>query len=612
MRKKLLFFVAASLSICLQMNAQNEQDYTVPSWTLYQRTVVAGSPDPAVLVSKYHPYNVNVTLNGDPTAQMGVAWFTNTGVTGTKLQWIEGTATNASSFTGANEITATSTPFDDVNYVSARENNNNNQDLINKTGFSIGEKRSYISNKALISGLMPNTTYSYRVGGVNGAWSEIGTFTTAKANKDEFEFIYVTDTQANTDEMFDISAKTIDRAFKDVPNAKFLLIAGDLVESSGSNSSEWEWEQWFEKMQSQWYHLPIAPVQGNHDTSPFSNWSYHFNTDTSYNASQPSSNPNAKTAMDGTVYSFVYGDALFMIFNYEDYAKGETYFSALETWMENQVAAHPEVKWRIAVYHKTMFTGSGSHQNDSDGKTVRERFAKVLQRLGVNFALQGHDHIYEVIGVVATDETTFTRLPSAVTGQTYSASVGTREDMTGIHGGTFNTTNGVLYFLNNSAGKKKYEPRTETQMNNAIGSHGIQNYYTLFNRFGQTGEPTFSRVQVSSDAIRVSTYTVNEAGESSLFDAFEIVEDNLGINETPNPDDMLIIYHHDQQIVLESKKSTILSVGVYDFSGISLYQNNHVNSNSIRIPSAQFGRQVLIVKVKTEKGEVITKKVLNK
>jgi len=30
-------------------------------------------------------------------------------------------------------------------------------------------------------------------------------------------------------------------------------------------------------MQSVWLHLPIVPVQGNHDTSPFGNMFHHFN-----------------------------------------------------------------------------------------------------------------------------------------------------------------------------------------------------------------------------------------------------------------------------------------------------------------------------------------------
>ena len=68
---------------------------------------------------------------------------------------------------------------------------------------------------------------------------------------------------------------------------------------------------------------------------------------------------------------------------------------------------------------------------------------------------------------------------------------GERENMTGKNGGVFDVSKGTLYFLNNSAGKKKYEPRTEAEMIASLGKHEIENYWGLFSgKFGQTGEPT--------------------------------------------------------------------------------------------------------------------------
>ncbi|GHT62073.1 hypothetical protein AGMMS50239_14440 [Bacteroidia bacterium] len=523
MEKKLFLVGALLLSLSLQINAQVESDYTVPSWTLYQRTVIAGNPNTSLLVPKDYPYNVNVTINGDPSSRIGATWFTNAGVTGGKLQLKEG---NTSDFSSAREIVAVSVDVNDIMYVSS---GNNNNDLVEKTGFGKGEKRSYVSNKALIDNLTPNTVYSYRVGGVNGLWSDAGTFTTAKTNEDEFSFIYITDTQSNTDEMFEISRKTVATAQANVPDAKFLLVTGDLVETSGNNNSEWEWEQWFETMKASWQKLPIVPVQGNHDTSGNGNMFHHFNTDKSFNAAQ--SEAAAKTAMEGTVYSFVYGNALFMILNWEDYGKGETYFSAVETWMKAQIAANSNVRWKFVAYHKNMFTGSGSHQSDIDGRTVRERMAPAFQEMGIDLVFQGHDHIYEVIGVINAgkngETNTYATVEGAVTDQTLTAG-GTREDMTGIHGGTFNVQKGVLYFLNNSAGKKKYEPRTEVQMVAAESTTRVPDYYQFFNRFGQTGEPTFSRVSVSTDAVNISTWTVDDAGVPTLFDAFKVIRGEDG------------------------------------------------------------------------------------
>jgi hypothetical protein len=187
------------------------------------------------------------------------------------------------------------------------------------------------------------------------------------------------------------------------------------------------------------------------------------------------------------------------------------------------------VKWKIAAFHKTLFTGSAGHQNGSDGRIIRERFAHVFHDLGIDLAIQGHDHVYEVIGVIAADGTNFTHLADAVTNQTFVTLTpadgrSLSADVTGKRGGIYDVSDGTLYFLNNSAGKKKYYPRSQEQMEAAFPQHGVKDYFDLFNKFGQTGEPTFSRVKVSTDAIEIDTYTVSDNGETALFDAFRIVK----------------------------------------------------------------------------------------
>jgi len=542
MKNNLLYilFILTLFSACTNIGSPVEQDYTVPSWTLYQRALHSGkTADEAkqLLIQKDYPYNINTTIHGDPMTQMGVAWFTNANVTGGVVQIVEGKADNASTFETAREISAVCEAIDSINYVSLSNNNNksNNEELIRSAGFEKKEKRSYTGNKALITHLKPNTTYSYRVG-KKGAWSEIGSFTTAKDNEDAFDLIYVTDPQANTDEMFDITKRTVETAYKQTPDAKFILVAGDFIESSKEQSSEWEWEQWFEKLQNVWLHLPIVPVQGNHDTSPFGNMFHHFNTDNTYNEQQ--TDDITKTTMDGTVYSFVYGDALFIVINYEDYQKGEFYFASIERWLRKQVADHPDVKWKIVTFHKAMFTGSNSHQTEEvtesckeqDGRIVRERFASVFQDLKMDLAIQGHDHIYEVIGVVAANGKNYTRLANSVSNQitvtpTITDGKSVSPDVTGIiRGGTYDVSNGMIYFLNNSAGKKKYYPRSKEQMEAAYPQHGVKDYFGFFNKFGQTGEPTFSRIRVSTESIDVNTYTVDNNGKAELFDAFKIVK----------------------------------------------------------------------------------------
>lgn len=558
MKRGTLAVALLSASLCgasAQEITLNPADYTTPTWTQLQR-VMAG------LQSGKLPYSINMTYNGDPTTRMAFAWFTNPEVKNGKVQLVVKNGDEAPDFSQpALEIAATSLEVKDLNYVNSRNN---------VEGIEVNSKKSYTSHKALATGLEPATTYYFRVGNEEG-WSETGSFTTAAPSYDEkqgFSFVYITDTQAQDDEMFDVSQKTVHAAMKKVPESAFVLVNGDLVESSGSNNSEWEYEQWFSTMQDVWMNYPLVVAQGNHDTSGNSNFAWHFNTDTTFNATSP-----VRTAMNGTVYSFVEGDALFMVINYEDWSK-EGYFDALSDWMREQVKANENVKWRIATFHKNMFTGSQSHQSDNDGRVVREHMLPVFDELDIDLALQGHDHIYEVIGPV--DNATKTLVDGAVEHVETVEPSGVRENMTGKAGGVFNVAKGTLYFLNNSAGRKKYEPRDEAAMIAAFGDHGVENYWGLFSgKFGQTGEPTFSDVQVTKDTIFIATYTVNDAGEPSLFDSFKVVkegdEGTVSINET-QASNIRIYLNENQQVVVS---------GLDDAEQIEVYSTNGVMTKQV-------------------------------
>ena len=500
------------------VNSFNANDYTVPSWTLFLRakTALLANKDSvssanmlstiAKLKSSSMPYNIVMNLNKDPKTKMAFNWFTNAGVTGGKVQILAGNATDSLAFNSPlMVVNARCDSAKNLNYNVSANGLNALAGIANNT------KISYMFNKALVSGLTPNTQYSFRVG-KNGAWSTIGTFKTAKATKEPFSFVYVTDPQAQTDAMFNVSQTTTHAAQAMYPNANFWLSCGDLVESSGSSNSEWEYEQYFETQQDIYMKNPFVPVEGNHDISTNKNFTYHFNTDSV-------AFDYALATTPGSLYSYVYGDALFMHMTYENY-NTTGYLDSLAIWMNNQVKANPTTKWRIAVYHKDMFTGSSSHQSDADEVVERAKMEPVYDSLKIDLAFQGHDHVYEVIGPIKYKSL----IPNAVSNQTIVAPT-IRDNITGKFGGTFDVKQGTMYFLNNSGGQKKYEPRTQAQMDAALAQTQVPNYFGMFSgRFGQNGLPTFSNVTISTDSINISTYSVDSVGNSFLFDAFKIVK----------------------------------------------------------------------------------------
>jgi acid phosphatase type 7 len=503
-------------SLLVVANTLVDTNYSVPSWTMFLRAktklAATGSADAATalktaiaaLKAKDVPYSVVSTFNGNPASQMGFDWFTNANATGGKVEIVSGRTTDESAF---------ATPTVSVNAATSSYTTNYNiaaNYLGMLAGIADNTKKTYTVNKALATGLTANTVYSYRVG-KPGAWSSIGHFTTAKADKSDFSFIYFTDPQAQNDDMFSVSSKTMHTAVAKAPNANFILSCGDLVESTSPNA-EWEYEQFFQTQQDIWNEYAFAPLEGNHDNSSNKNFTRHFNT-----AVTPFD--SALSTVPGSVYSFVYGDALFMAMSYESY-NVPGYLDSLQNWMGRQIAANPNTRWRVAFYHKTMYTGSGSHQSDADGRIVRDSMGPIFDSLHIDLALQGHDHIYEVIGPVKNK----TLVAGAVTKQD-TVTADSRANVTGRLGGTFDVANGTLYVLNNSAGKKKYEPRSEHVMDSVETGLGLSHYFKMFTgRFGQTGEPTFSEVKVSTDSINISTYTVNDAGTATLFDAIKVVK----------------------------------------------------------------------------------------
>ncbi|MFO7575064.1 MAG: metallophosphoesterase family protein [Bacteroidales bacterium] len=494
---------------------KTESDYTIPSFTRLRMAVTAVENDSTrageladalnSLVPAGMPFSVTVNIKGDPSSGMGFNWLTDSGYMSGQVQIVKGIAGNDRKFRRPFlTVRAVSVPVDTLPY-SVRGNN-----LEALAGIPAGTKKSYSSHKATVSDLKPGRVYSYRVGNDEN-WSQTGTFTTAGRNQKEFSFMYTTDSQATTLADFDVSQTTTHTAFQIYPDVDLWICSGDLVNAAGTNNSQWEWDQFFGTQQDLFLNIPFAPVVGNHDRSPNKNFTYHFNTSEIDFDREMSTSP-------GSVYSFVYGNTLFLAMSFEDYRR-DGYLEALAKWMKEEVEKNPDVRWRIAFYHKNIYTGA-AHQTDADGIIVRDRFAPLFDSLKIDIALQGHDHVYQVIGPVKDKKLA----PGSVSRLT-EVSFDRRENLTGKMNGVFDVTEGTLYFLNNSAGKKKYNPRSKEDMDRDSERLGVPDYWSLFTgRFGQTGRPTFSHINVTDEKITVTTYEVSDDGREIPFDRFEVVK----------------------------------------------------------------------------------------
>ena len=310
-------------------------------------------------------------------------------------------------------------------------------------------------------------------------------------------------------------------------DARFCLFPGDFVETGTEQNSEWEWERWFEEsIKPVIMQMPIVPTDGNHDDSPLLNYDYHFNTPTDFAMSVPAS---YRPQFHGITYSFVYGDVLFLVYSLQDWwrsSSGEasmksTYLSVdVKNWFKEQIALHPNTKYRVTLSHKNIFSGSG-HSVDSETPLFREIMLPILKECEIDLAIQGHDHCYEVIGPVDPDNMVV--VDGAVT-NVRDTVVNTNTNMTGKVGGTFKTDDGTLYFIGATCGRKRYYPYDRTKLDSYYDKHKVTNYFDLFtSMFGQPGSPSFTKFTVKDGAIEMNSFTADKNGNANLFNTMKVV-----------------------------------------------------------------------------------------
>ena len=514
--------------LVIEADAKYEaKDYTVPSYIQMVIAKEAARRDStaanvADLQAKINalqpyqaPYDVVVNINGDPKTQMAFAWFTNETMKEGKVQLVAKANATEADFANATTIDAATETTKPLPYAV------DDSGILWKAKMDKDQAHTYTTHKAIATGLTPNTTYTYRVG-VDGYWSEMGTFITAPATAEEFSFIYMSDSHIMTQEYIDDANAAARAALKIAPNAKFCTFPGDFVENYCS--SEWEWERVFEEaLRPMTYQMPIVPTDGNHDVTYGTNFQYHFNTDKTFHDAAESA---INEALDATTYSFMYGDVLFLVFSLQDYWKGAHSYDNLTSvyltnhvgnWFKDQVAAHPEAKLRVGLVHYNIFSGS-SHQDDEMGPLLRATLLPVIKECEIDFVIQGHDHCYEVMGPVDAD----TRKP-IMEDIADREKVSTSVSASGYKGGTYTVDNGAMYFIGSTCGHKRYWPYNKEDMEEDFNAHKVENYFDLFTgMFAQPDKPSFSVFTVKGTTITVDSYTANPDGSADKFNSFVV------------------------------------------------------------------------------------------
>lgn len=505
------------------------------------------------------PFNISISVNGDPSKSIGIAWFTNPHIEEGEVLYIK----KGDSWDNALSIQGSCTK-NELNYLSST-----NSEVITQTGYSPYTKREYSCYKAKLPDLESDTEYNFIIKNKNAS-SHIGSFKTVNPDK-EFSFIYLTDFQVHNKFSFDLTEKTIRNSVANNPDASFILVNGDFIESFENNYAEWEWEHFFLRMRDIMMNNIFVPVIGNHDANPSNNFSLHFNTDDSFN-----DNANVKTRMPGLNYYFTINDCLFFVLSYEEYKK-EGYFEELKKWMDSVLKIESDKKWRIALFHRCMFTGA-EHQHEPSQLIIRENMCEWFDLNKIDLAIQGHDHVYQVIGPVSNKD--YKQLDYLISNLDYTPDEIDFSNMKGRKNGNFNLNEGTLYFVNNSAGYKRYIPLTEEQMIKKKYYHKVDDYWSLFSgRFGQNHKSSYSNINVNKDGIQISTYSldndkVNDNNEE-LFDKINLIKnDDLA---TPiisiKPNDYFIV--ENKILTFKNIDNKGIKVWIYDYVGREILSSSN-------------------------------------
>ncbi len=259
-----------------------------------------------------------------------------------------------------------------------------------KTGETlVGSKRGqnksvsrYEYHSTIISGLTPDTEYSYDVLG-NGSDDGKGTFRTFPYKIQPFHFCVLGDTRSR----HDVHRQVVNRIIEEKP--LFVVNTGDLV-GNGNNISDWE--HFFEINKELIKNVPYYTVLGNHEKD--SKNYYNFFT----------------LPGNERYYFFTVGNALFIVLDMEgpDYQTpsylsdegreifwneiGKKYFDEEKEWLEHLLNVNNEAGFIFVFFHPTWYSIKSSRVEEA--KQRREYWGDIFERHHVQVVLNGHDHYY--------------------------------------------------------------------------------------------------------------------------------------------------------------------------------------------------------------------------
>ncbi|OFV98388.1 MAG: hypothetical protein A3H28_02515 [Acidobacteria bacterium RIFCSPLOWO2_02_FULL_61_28] len=237
----------------------------------------------------------------------------------------------------------------------------------------------YYQHKVALTGLDPNTDYSYAVfaDGQGLAEGDGLNFRTSGAGR--LSFLAFGDCGSGGAEQKALA----ERMQQERPS--LVLPLGDLAYGRGS----------FEEFQSRYFgvyreimkRVPFFPCLGNHEYMTRNGFPYLALHDVPI----PSDLPDTDR---GRYYSFDWGNVHFVALDSNDPLERAVQGSGpMLEWLENDLRSTRKF-WKIAYFHHPPYAG-GAHDDDPLSALVRSHVVPILERYDVALVLSGHEHSYQ-------------------------------------------------------------------------------------------------------------------------------------------------------------------------------------------------------------------------
>lgn len=297
-----------------------------------------------------YPDRVVLTWAGNPSNSQAVTWRTDRSVQRALAQ-IAVAEENGHDIRPT-EIEATTTPFSS----------------------ELGGEVCYHSVN--FTGLLPGTTYAYRVGD-GDVWTEWFHFRTASPNPEPFSFIYFGDAQADIKTYW---SRVFHQAFRHAPYAAFTLHAGDLINRAENDE---QWGEWFNAPGWVNASVPVIATPGNHEYSRDRHAESGSPRLSSFWQPQFTFPQNGPEGVKESCYYIDYQGVRIISLNSNEKQEEQ------EQWLRDLLSHNPQ-KWTIVTFHHPIFSPKAGRDNEE----LRSLWKPVLDEFKVDLVLTGHDHTY--------------------------------------------------------------------------------------------------------------------------------------------------------------------------------------------------------------------------